>query len=172
VVSFTPTTLSCSRASVAIVSGATSTAEDRRADRDVVDDDRQVGELARDRRVPLAQGRLGRARVVGRHHERGVGAHALRGGGELERLVDAGAARARQEGHAIVDRRRGGLHDRDALGDRLRGRLAGRAADRDAVRAVVELPLHEPRDGGQVDGAVGVEGGHQRRDRAPDRRGI
>ena len=142
---------------------------DARADRHVVDDDREIGELGGDARVPVEQPRLLRPRVVGRDDERAARAEPLRLRGQLERLVEARAAGAREERHAAVDRRRDGAHHRDPLGDRLRGRLAGRAADRDAVRAVLELPVDEPATRVEVERAVGGERRDQRRDRAADR---
>jgi hypothetical protein len=142
---------------------------DGRPHGDVVDDDRQVGELVRDARVPLEQALLLGAPVVRRHDQRGGRAEALRLGRQLERLAHQRGAGAGQERDAPVDRGGRGPHHLDPLRDRLRRRLAGRAAHRDAVRAVLELPVYERRDRVEIERAVGVERGDQRGDRAAHR---
>ena len=76
------------------------------ADRHVVDEQRQVRELARDTGVPVVQPLLLRPAVVRRHDERAGGAEALGLGGQLERLVHERAAGAGQERAAAVDRAR------------------------------------------------------------------
>ncbi len=63
----------------------------------VVDDDRKVGELGGDARVPPEQALLLGTPVVGGDDEGGGGAEALRLRGQLERLVHERTPRRREE---------------------------------------------------------------------------
>ena len=134
----------------------------------VVGDDRQSGELARDRAVPGEQALLGGPRVVRRDDQHRVRARVGRDRGQLQRLVELGRPSSKDKGHPVVDLF-GSHPDRcRAFRRRLRRRLAGGPAEGDAVRPGLELPADQRAQPVEVGRAVGGERRDNRSDGTPD----
>ena len=138
----------------------------------VVDDDRQAA-LIRDRPVVGLEHPLVGLVVVRRDHERRVGAQGRRSSGRRDdgrRVVRAGAGDDRDASGepAPCDRLDGQADEAVVLLVGGRGRLAGRATGHEAVDAQVQLALHEARNAASSTLAVAREGGHERREGAPE----
>ena len=115
---------------------------DHRPPRNVVDDDRQLAAIVQ-RGEMRDQAPLGWLVVVGRHHQRGIGAHllgVLHEADRLDRVVRAGPGDhrnpPRRGAHHLLDHRL-------VLGMGQRRALAGRAHGHKAVAALGDMPFNK-----------------------------
>ena len=115
---------------------------DHAPSRDVVDDDRDVGAVV-DRLVVEIEPFLRRLVVIGRDHERAIGAGLLGVAGQLDGLGGRVRSGAGDHRHAAGSRLDAELDDLLVLVMGERRRFARRPARHEPVRALVDLPLDQ-----------------------------